>query len=211
MKNLTLFILFTLHLSLFTLHLSAQPCLPEGITFTIQEEIDSFQINYPNCTEIEGDVAIYGDDITNLDGLSNVITIGGTLQIGNNIQWSGANPVLISLGGLGNLSAVGGDLLILGNDILVDLSGLVSLTSISGSLRIGDWWNTWPCANLSLLSLDGLDNLAFIGDGILIFGGIVEDISALSNLTSTNGNVLMRYIPSLLSLDGLNNISSILT
>ncbi len=32
----------------------AQPCLPEGITFTTQAQIDNFQINYPGCTEIEG-------------------------------------------------------------------------------------------------------------------------------------------------------------
>ncbi|MCD4665334.1 MAG: hypothetical protein K8R68_08680, partial [Bacteroidales bacterium] len=48
----------------------AQPCLPEGITFITQAQIDSFQINYPDCTEIEGDVEISGNDITNLNGLN---------------------------------------------------------------------------------------------------------------------------------------------
>ena len=33
-------------------------CLPEGITFSTQAEIDNFQTNYPGCTEIEGDVVI---------------------------------------------------------------------------------------------------------------------------------------------------------
>jgi hypothetical protein len=33
----------------------SQGCLPEGITFTTQAQIDSFQIDYPGCTEIEGD------------------------------------------------------------------------------------------------------------------------------------------------------------
>ena len=32
----------------------SQGCLPEGITFTTQEQIDNFQTNYPGCTEIEG-------------------------------------------------------------------------------------------------------------------------------------------------------------
>ncbi len=36
----------------------SQGCLPEGITFTTQEQIDNFQTNYPGCTEIEGDVII---------------------------------------------------------------------------------------------------------------------------------------------------------
>jgi hypothetical protein len=38
----------------------SQGCLPEGITFTTQEQIDNFQANYPGCTEIEGDVNING-------------------------------------------------------------------------------------------------------------------------------------------------------
>ena len=54
-------------------------CLPEGITFSTQEEIDNFQINYPYCTEIEGDVIIEGDEITNLDGLSVLNSISGFL------------------------------------------------------------------------------------------------------------------------------------
>jgi len=36
----------------------AQPCLPEGITFTNQQQIDEFALLYPNCTIIEGDVKI---------------------------------------------------------------------------------------------------------------------------------------------------------
>jgi S-formylglutathione hydrolase FrmB len=52
-------------------------CLPQGITFTNQAQIDNFQTNYPGCTEIEGDVTIAGDDITNLNGLSVLTSIGG--------------------------------------------------------------------------------------------------------------------------------------
>ena len=50
----------------------SQGCLPEGITFSGQEEIDNFQTNYPGCTEIEGDVLIwdYGTGVNNLIGLS---------------------------------------------------------------------------------------------------------------------------------------------
>ena len=31
-------------------------CLPNGISFNSQAQIDSFQTNYPGCTEILGDV-----------------------------------------------------------------------------------------------------------------------------------------------------------
>ncbi len=53
--------------------LFSQGCLPEGITFTTQEQINNFQTNYPGCTEIEGAVKLLGhieaNSINNLNGL----------------------------------------------------------------------------------------------------------------------------------------------
>jgi hypothetical protein len=73
-------------------------CLPEGITFRTQEQIDNFQINYPGCTEIEGDVYIghrpgFGSDIVSLDSLNVLTSIGGDLAIHD-------NQALVSLSGL---------------------------------------------------------------------------------------------------------------
>jgi hypothetical protein len=59
MKKITLFIVLALFIQV---TVSSQPCLPEGIEFTTQAQIDNFQTNYPNCTEIEGDVEINGED-----------------------------------------------------------------------------------------------------------------------------------------------------
>ncbi len=55
MKKITLLLILSLGLQTagFT-----QGCLPDGISFTTQAEIDNFQTNYPGCTEIEGDVTI---------------------------------------------------------------------------------------------------------------------------------------------------------
>ena len=78
MKRLAFLVYFFLILSF----VQAQPCLPDGIIFTTQSQIDSFQIIYPNCTEIEGSVLISGDVITNLLGLSVLSSIGGNFQIG---------------------------------------------------------------------------------------------------------------------------------
>ena len=66
----------TIVLALFAfVFVSAQGCLPEGITFTTQEEIDNFQVNYPGCTQIGGDVTIGSDwwspsNIVSLEGLN---------------------------------------------------------------------------------------------------------------------------------------------
>jgi CubicO group peptidase (beta-lactamase class C family) len=96
-------------------------CLPEGITFTTQAEIDSFQTNYPGCIEIEGDVTINGNNISGLDGIDVITKIGGDLTIVS-------NDVLTSLTGLANLKSIGGDLLIAGNTILTILTGMDSIT-----------------------------------------------------------------------------------
>ena len=72
-------------------------CFPDGIVFSTQEEIDNFPINYPFCSEIEGNVEIEGDDITNLDSLMVLTSIGGELIIKN-------NDALVSLAGLDSIN-----------------------------------------------------------------------------------------------------------
>jgi len=92
-------------------------CMPEGITFSSQSEIDSFHSSHPNCVNIEGNVIISGDDISNLLGLDAIISIGGSLSmIGNDS--------LQNLSGLDNLTSIGGDLIITENPALVSLTGL---------------------------------------------------------------------------------------
>ena len=94
-----------------------QDCIPEGITFTTQAQIDNFQTNYPNCNQIWGDVYIYGgNNITNLNGLSVLNSIGGSLNMEYNYS-------LTSLTGLNNLISIGGSLTIIYNNNLTTLSG----------------------------------------------------------------------------------------
>ena len=134
-------------------------CLPQGITFSTQSQINNFQTNYPNCTQILGFVKIMGSNITNLNGLSILASIGGTLSIESNDAltnltgltgltslggsglWIDSNPVLTSLTGLENLISVnggtqGGYLSIHDNPLLTDLAGLEGLTSIGKDLEI---------------------------------------------------------------------------
>jgi hypothetical protein len=96
-------------------------CLPEGITFTNQAQIDSFQVNYPGCIEIKGDVYLYESDITSLNGLRVLTAIGGGLYIGSNTG-------LTSLTGLEGLTSIGWGLVI-GN---YDGGGNAALTSLTG-------------------------------------------------------------------------------
>jgi hypothetical protein len=183
-------------------------CLPEGITFTTQAEIDSFQINYPYCTEIEGDVTINGDDITNLNGLNVLTAIGGTLVIGDFNNPYSANPLLYNLEGLESLVTIGGDLWIVSNQVLAGLAGLDNLNVIHGSFYIGgglfvNWGNPF------LASLSGLDNLTLIVGDLFIFNNdSLTILSGLEGLTSIEGSLLIENSAQS-SLSGLDNLTSI--
>jgi hypothetical protein len=201
-----------------------QPCLPDGITFTTQEEIDNFQTNYPGCTVIEGNVTIIdyeymnttnlnglsvltsiGGDVnisattqlTNLIGLDNVTSIGGSLIFGN-MDWS--NQALTSLTGLEGLTSIGGNLNIGYNPALTSIEALHGLTFIGGGISFND--------NLSLTSLTGLENLTSIPGSFSIHHTSIPDLTGLEGLSSIGGGLGITTSP-VTSLTGLNNVSSI--
>lgn len=191
MKNALLIILILIFCQIPAL---SQSCLPDGITFSTQEQIDNFQINNPSCTEIEGEVMIEGDDITNLDGLSVLTAFGGHLQIIN-------NPILTSLTGLSNITIIDQNLEFDFNYSLVSLDGLNNLTSIGHTLGVGN--------NPTLMSLNGLNNLTYIGGDIYIEdNNILSSLIALSNVASIGGVIYLDYNSSLTSLEGLDNIDA---
>jgi hypothetical protein len=174
-----------------------QPCLPEGIEFYSQEQIDNFQTNYPGCTEIGGDVIISGTEITNLNGLNVLISIAGNIDIGYN----GMTPLLITLSGFDNLTSIGGYLKIYGNNNLIYLTGLENLTTIGGSLIIGQ--------NLALTSLAGLENLTTVGGNLEIdSNSSLTSLVGLENLTTIGADLIIGSLP-LTGLSGLENLSSI--
>jgi len=174
-------ILLLAALSLVYVNAFSQGCLPEGITFTTQEQIDNFQTNYPGCTEIEGNVTIQGSNITNLNGLSVLISIGGNLIIEG---WPYGNPQLTSLSGLQSLASIGGYLSIYQNNALTSLTGLENLTYIGGYLHIGGLTNNQ--GNLSLTSLTGLESLTSIGGHLIISNNI--------SLSTCNADWLCDYL-----------------
>ncbi len=55
MKKLALLLLLTV---IFQIIVISQGCLPDGILFTSQTEIDNFPSIYPGCNVIEGQVVI---------------------------------------------------------------------------------------------------------------------------------------------------------
>jgi hypothetical protein len=96
----------------------SQDC-PYDCYFTSQVQIDNFQTDYPGCTEIQYDVFISGENITNLEGLSVLTHIGGVFYLED-------CPELTSLHGLRNLQSISGFMDIENCDKITDLTGLIA-------------------------------------------------------------------------------------
>ncbi len=219
MKKLTLFIVsaFIIQASVYS-----QPCLPDGIIFTTQAQIDNFQINYPGCTEIEGDVEINGNNITNLNGLSILTSIGGNLEISccdslnslqglHNVQIIGGYLHLScnsfpNLDGLQTLTTITGDFMFAGE--LNNLTGLENLQTIGGSVHFG-YETMGGTAHSLLISMTGIENLNSIGGNLNIYcNSLLEGLTGLSGLTHIGENLSIRCNPALTSLTGLENIDA---
>lgn len=199
----------------------SQSCLPESIYFSTQNQIDSFQINFPGCIEIEGDVIINGDDITNVDGLSVLTSVWGVFRISGNNSLSSLEGLgnLTSVGGylrisacavtdlseLENLISVGGDLIIHYNSYLTSLTGLINLDSVGGDLKI--------VFNPVMINLTGLEGLTSIGGNLNIYSNALNSLSGLENITSIAGGLFIGNLeyggnPFLATLSGLDNIDA---
>jgi hypothetical protein len=175
--------------------MKAQSCLPEGITFTYQSQINSFQSNYPNCTRIEGNVNINGPGITNLLGLSVLTSIGGNLMIE-------CNEMMTSLHGLHNISSIGGNLYCQGNLVLTSLDGFDNLGIVGGDVVIAN--------NIAMSSLPGLSHLAHIGGMLFIdYNNALTSLTGLNNVVTISSNARISSNSSLSTLSGLEGLTFI--
>ena len=178
---------------IFALSGMSQSCLPQGILFSSQAQIDSFPIVYPDCHRIEGDVDISGTDIINVNGLSNVTSIGGYLYVNYCSK-------LARFTGLSNLTSIGKYLRIFNNKDLISLDGLENLDSIGDYLYI--------VSNSRLSYLTGLNNLGTI-NSILI-----RDNPALTDVSSFNKLTWVQYLnivsnSSLTDISGFDHLNSV--
>ena len=172
----------------------SQSCLPNGITFSSQAEVDVFQTNYPSCTVIEGDVTFNGTDITNFNALSNVTTIEGALWV---LYCSNS-----SFPGLESLTTVGDRVVISNNELLTSLEGLSNLSSIGGEFDVE------YCD--ALINLSGLNSLTTIGENFRIFfNDNLTNLSGLESLNLVDGSLRIRGNPLLTSLTGLENLDTV--
>ena len=181
-----------LALLLFPFCLSAQSCLPDGISFSTQSQVDQFPALYPGCKTIEGTVYVRPPGVTNLDSLIGLKSIGGDLSIDAN---------LTGLHGLDSLTSIGGNLWMWSTSVQ-DMSGLSSLQSVQGEFL-------WLENNAQLSSLHGLENLATLPSLHLLNNDALGSLAGLENLTATTGSLQIRYNEALADIGALSSLTSI--
>jgi len=138
-------------------------------TVTNQEQIDTF-----NFTEITGSLLIQNTDITNVDGFSELVSIGGNLIISNNAALSN----IIGFVMLETASYFS----ITDNANLINIEGFNALTTIDNSFNIG--------SNESLTTISGFNSLNEVGNNNSSNCGSNCDVFAIEqnpNLTAING------------------------
>lgn len=199
-----------------------QACLPNGIVLTRQSQIDSFAINYPNCTRIQGNVTVaeaVAGEITSVVGLSQITHYESGLFLSNNrglrllgglinVDSIEGNldisflPGLQSLTGLDNLKYIGGNFFLGANPGLRNVNGLFSLEEIEGDFSLN--------ANQRVIRLDPLDDLNRIGGNLIIQDNdSLVSVIGLSELVSIGEDFKVVGNRSLLNLNGIRNLDSI--
>ena len=169
---------------------AAQVC--EGnVTLSTPADVSAFV-----CTEVTGNLLISNSTITNLAGLSELTSVGGSLDIRDNAQ-------LANVDGLSALISVGGNFLqVFNNAQLANVDGLSALTSVGRILNIG--------RNDALLDVDGLSALASVGGDLRIFSNAqLANVGGLSALTSVGDELRIFDNAQLANVDGLRNLASV--
>ncbi len=134
--------------------------------------------------------------LSNIDALSNLVSVGGPLFING-------NPLLGNVNGLAGLTVMSGGALFLENNAsLADLSGISGVTSIGASLVVKN--------NDALTNLDDLIGLSHVAANINISDNdALTDMSGLSGLVEFNAALYMRNNSMLASIGSLPNLTDI--
>ena len=157
----------------------AVDCPQDSYFFTTQVEVDAFP---QNCDSVLDRLTVANStDITNIDALANLTSVGGDLYIYE-------NAALTNLGGLANLTSVGDELYIGINTALANIDGLAKLTSVGGFLNIAN--------NTALTNCQGIAPVLGWPNGPPA-DSVVGDITISRNATGCNSvdEILASYSP----------------
>lgn len=198
-------------------------CPTDIIYLTTQVEVDNFGTNYPGCTILEVPISISGSDITNLAGLSHLVSTSSGIYIENNPSLLTAHEldlVVTSTTDSGVIHLRDNPLLttlpiftqgtpqfyyvnVQNNPGLNNLNGFLGLTSVEHII-------IWNCD--SLINLAGLDNITYSNFHYLAIknNDALQSISELSNFSGDMVILRIEGNPQLVNLHGLEGIVNIL-
>lgn len=163
-----------------------------------EEAIDT--LDFMACiTSVGGNLQVFGTTATDVAGLANLETIGGSISISE-------NPNLVEIYGFDALTDIGGAFIITKNPVLTHISGaddvqqihlglnfdenpvLVAITALSNTVAVGSTCMAGNCPDLSisynpeLTNIDGLIGLAALGGQLLVTGNPKLCISKVQSL-----------------------------
>ncbi|MFK7775298.1 MAG: hypothetical protein AB8F94_24375, partial [Saprospiraceae bacterium] len=169
-----------------------------SVTLSTQAEVDAF-----DCANYAGSITIQGGEITNLNGMSELVTVGGNLLINNT-----TNLVSINFPNLTDIDAAlrittNASLNSISFPNLLEVGTVVSGTYAAHSLYLN--------SNALLLNIDDafpvlqtIGNNLYIGDNAAL-----SSINTFNNLTEIGLDIWIRGNGSLTSIEGLTNITQI--
>ena len=166
----------------------SEPC-PTGITLLSQGDVNLFGVTFSDCTEIDGQLIIEGETITDLSPLSGVTSVVEDIIIRN-------NPNLTSLIGISNITGTGASIQIINNPQLENLEGLEGVTTLNDMLVVEN--------NDALTSLSGLHNIVSAHEVSIKDNKNLIDLTGLLSLESTE-DFSIEGNDALENLSGLNN------
>ncbi|MGJ8684113.1 MAG: DUF7619 domain-containing protein [Nonlabens sp.] len=146
-------------------------CPTGNITLETQADVDAFTTNYPNCTQLLGDLYLgsysnsNNSDITNLNSLAGITSIAGRLQTDQLTQ-------LTDFSGLSNLLSV--DSIWLTQSSLQSLNGLQNLTTLN-NIRL---------FNNNMTDYSALNHLTSLNQLKISFDNSLVDLSGFDHFTN---------------------------
>ena len=191
LRQLTILILIAM---IYSAPAFGQDCTPNDITLNSQSEVDQFQAIHGPCDRVVQDLLIEGDDITALNGLTELTAVFGELIIEG-------NPSLINIDGFENLESAG-SLRISNNRSLVTVDGLSSLKQIDRWLHLR--------FNDALRSVRGLNELTTVGNNVFIWTNFnLINLEGFSKLSQVGGALSFRILNTLFDLDDFSSLTSV--
>jgi len=223
MKNFT-FPLLTFLLSFSFIYTNAQ-CPSGNVELNSQTAVNDFITNYPNCTEISGNLKIgpntiggysnvedlsglgslnritghllivNNNDLTDIQGLSQLLLVEGNVHVFDNQN-------LTNLSGLGKLQTVNGSLRFLNNPALTTIGGMQDLISVAADMEIGQ--------NTALVDLNAFGKLTTVGGYFSIWeNSALSNIDELTKLGAIGGNLAINQNPLIQNLQGLESLATL--